>query len=273
MSCVRHVSILLEVIKTRKMFIRPTIKPRYTPVQITSHVGASVVRHVPAADLSECSICQVPIRLNKETLECNHCFHTSCIYRWLDRSKTCPTCRAPVINLPVPSGNQNRIEDVIKAMKRGTDFVRHASATPWRPPMYHEWYAEKLGLGADYIKRCEDWKAAHPTIEPVKDKALAIDSDPILKMMKKYSKKGALTDSGTPQPARPPLDRMVVAWECAGYTPEQIELAVARQQYAESMLDVRQQAINSIFGNYPSASKPTTKKSKKVIKAVKKKMG
>ena len=170
------------------------------------------------------------------------------------------------------SGESGRVGEVVDAMRRGVGFVRRPTKSSWRPPMNHEWYAKKMGLGADYIKRCEDWKAAHPHVEPVKDKVLAIDSDPILKMMKKYSKKGALTDSGTPQPARPPLDRMAVAWECAGYTPEQIELAVARQQYAESMLDVRQQAINSIFGNYPSASKPTHKnKSKKVIKAVKKK--
>jgi hypothetical protein len=99
-----------------------------------------------------------------------------------------------------------------------------------------------------------------------------IDPVPVTKMMKKYSKKGKPFDGGDfAQPARPPLDRMMVAWECAGYTPEDIELARARLEFAESQMDVRQQALDTVFAKYPSASKPASK-TKKVIKAVKKKM-
>lgn len=43
----------------------------------------------------ECAICQ-GTRSDAAfcALNCGHCFHTVCVYQWLERSPTCPGCRA-----------------------------------------------------------------------------------------------------------------------------------------------------------------------------------
>jgi hypothetical protein len=173
----------------------------------------------------------------------------------------------------IPTGTPGRVGEVVDAINRGAGSIARDERPAWRPPPEYEFYAKKLGLGPAFIKRCEEWHAAHPPPKPVVKIEQFLDHEPVLRAMKKYSKKGPPTESGIPQPTRPPLHVMKVAWECAGYTQEQIELAVARLEYAESQLDVRQRALDAIFGEYPSASKPTPKaKAKKTIKAVKKKM-
>lgn len=228
-SCACHECIISGSPKTNKMFIRPTIKPRYVPVQFTSQVNRSG------------AICSQWVVNNYSDI--------------------------------VASGTSGRVGEVVDAMNRGSGYVKHAKMSDWRPPIHYEWYAKKMGLGPEFITRCEDWFKNNQFSDKVRADEMVIDSSPIIKMMKKYAKKGKPTEAGVPQPTRPPIDRMMVAWECAGYSKEQIELAVARQEFADSMLDVRQQAIDSIFGNYPSAYKSTPKNKKKVIKAVKKKMG
>ena len=91
--------------------------------------------------------------------------------------------------------------------------------------------------------------------------------------MKKYSKKGPpLFDNGPHLPTSPPLHQLVVAWECAGYSNQDIESAVARYELKESQMDAQQEALDKIFSKYKSASKSAPKNAKKIIKAVKKKM-
>jgi len=172
----------------------------------------------------------------------------------------------------IASGTCGRAGEISDLLNKGIGSVRFKAPSEWRPPQQYEWYAQKLGLGPEFVKRCEDWHAKHQTTEQARAEELVIDPEPILKMLKKYSKKGKPTDSGMHAPARPPLDRMVVAWECAGYTPDVIAKAVDRQNLAEKQMDLRQKAINDIFGNYASTSKPAPKNKKKIIKAVKKKM-
>ena len=46
----------------------------------------------PSEDV--CSICRCTLGLGTETMACNHRFHTMCIHRWIQRSSTCPVCRA-----------------------------------------------------------------------------------------------------------------------------------------------------------------------------------
>jgi hypothetical protein len=45
-------------------------------------------------DEEVCSICRCSLGLGTETMNCNHRFHTMCIHRWMQRSGTCPMCRA-----------------------------------------------------------------------------------------------------------------------------------------------------------------------------------
>ena len=171
----------------------------------------------------------------------------------------------------VPSGTMGRVGEICDAMNKGSDNVTRPH-TQWLPPNQYEWYAKKMGLGPEFIKRCEDWHAANPTKVYKNTHTQVIDPEPVLKMMKKYSKKGPPTENGNSTPTRPPIDRLMVAWECAGYSAAQIEMAVARLEFMESQMEVNQKALDAIFGNYSSASKPVKTKTKKLIKAVKKKM-
>jgi hypothetical protein len=41
-----------------------------------------------------CSICRCELGLGTESMQCGHRFHTMCIHRWMQRSETCPVCRA-----------------------------------------------------------------------------------------------------------------------------------------------------------------------------------
>jgi|APCry1669189665_1035243.scaffolds.fasta_scaffold19929_3 hypothetical protein len=172
----------------------------------------------------------------------------------------------------IPTGTYGRVGDVCAKINLGAGSVSQNFKAPWSPPLDYKSYAIKKNMGPEFLKKCEDWYKDHPHVAYVPAKLPDIDPVPVTKMMKKYSRKGPeFEGSSFAQPTRPPLDRMMVAWECAGYTPESIELARARLEFAESQMDVRQQALDTIFARYPSASKPASKK-KKVIKAVKKKM-
>lgn len=54
--------------------------------------GAEDVDEDPSEDV--CPICRCVLGLGTETMTCNHRFHTMCIHRWMQRSETCPVCRA-----------------------------------------------------------------------------------------------------------------------------------------------------------------------------------
>jgi len=143
----------------------------------------------------------------------------------------------------------------------------------WVPPLNYEWLAKKLGLGPAYVARCKEWYDTHQIFLPAKLEGPVIDPAPILQLMKKYSKKGPpLFENGPPLPTSPPLHQVVVAWECAGYSKQDIEMAAARYELKEAQMDTQQDALDKIFSKYKSASKSTPKTAKKIIKAVKKKM-
>lgn len=176
---------------------------------------------------------------------------------------------------PVPTGHPSRVGEIIDKMRRGADCVRRPSKQPWRPPLSYEWYADMMYTGdakEAFLQRCREWHAANPPVHVEKPAPPVIDPEPILKLFAKYAKRGDPFEGGTTgQPIRPPIEKMKVAWELAGYPPERIAKAVAHFQHLEDTSEERQKALDEIFAKYPSASKPTPKP-KKVIKAVKKKM-
>ena len=57
-------------------------------------------RNYDCSETTECSICTQAFKEYEDVtpLPCNmaHCFHKSCITRWLITSPTCPICRASV---------------------------------------------------------------------------------------------------------------------------------------------------------------------------------
>lgn len=162
------------------------------------------------------------------------------------------------------------------AMRRGNDCVSRPPKQPWTPPRDYEWYAEQVIPAAEraaFIQRCKDWHEANPPKRRDPPPELVLDHEPVLKLFAKYAKKGPPFDGCTaPQPTVPPLAKLKVAWELAGYPPERIAKAEAHIRHLEETSEERQKVLDAIFAKYPSASKPTPKP-KKVIKAVKKKMG
>ena len=58
---------------------------------------------------NECAICLRVIRFDEERrTACNHVFHTVCLETWLNRSPTCPLCRA---QLPRPEDDDSDATD------------------------------------------------------------------------------------------------------------------------------------------------------------------
>lgn len=51
--------------------------------------------HVPKLDVN-CAICLSKL-YDPCYLNCNHCFHTNCLNKWLSYSNTCPVCRQPIL--------------------------------------------------------------------------------------------------------------------------------------------------------------------------------
>ena len=174
----------------------------------------------------------------------------------------------------VPSGHRSRVGSIIDSMRLGDDAVRRPFEK-WSPPSDYEWYAERVIPEAQrgaFIDRCKQWHAAHPPKVSSRPSPPVIDTEPILKLFAKYAKKGPpFEGSEIRQPTVPPLAKLKVAWELAGYPPNRVRKAVQHIQHLIDTSEERQEALEAIFAKYPSASKPTPKP-KKVIKAVKKKM-
>ena len=65
-------------------------------ISFTSVLRGSSGFHLPGA--GECTVCQFDLEADDAVrlLPCRHCFHTTCIDPWFERSTCCPTCRAAV---------------------------------------------------------------------------------------------------------------------------------------------------------------------------------
>eukprot|EP01134_Creolimax_fragrantissima_P001423 CFRG1423T1 len=50
-----------------------------------------------AAIDNTCIICREDMETNAKKLPCGHIFHLACLRSWLERQRTCPTCRRPVL--------------------------------------------------------------------------------------------------------------------------------------------------------------------------------
>lgn len=83
---------------------------RFLPPRYDYHRPLPVSRHdcsvcdIETGDSGrECVICMSPVDVaaasQRMLTPCDHCFHSTCLERWLAVSMTCPTCRKP---LPPP---------------------------------------------------------------------------------------------------------------------------------------------------------------------------
>lgn len=59
----------------------------------------------------ECSICQEDCKIGDEVVyltKCQHHFHHGCIKEWMERSQSCPVCRADVVDTLENPGSQSQ---------------------------------------------------------------------------------------------------------------------------------------------------------------------
>ena len=48
--------------------------------------------------MDDCSICYEGLETSTKTLDCSHIFHMKCISTWCVNAKTCPLCRAVIVD-------------------------------------------------------------------------------------------------------------------------------------------------------------------------------
>lgn len=53
----------------------------------------------------DCSICCDDTGNNTTNLKCNHSYHTKCIFKWFETSKTCPLCRKNIVECSTCNGS------------------------------------------------------------------------------------------------------------------------------------------------------------------------
>lgn len=162
-----------------------------------------------------------------------------------------------------PSGTPGRVGEIIDRMRLGASSVRTPAKRPWTPPRDYEFIAKfmKPEEREDYLARCKAWVDAHPPPPlPEPKPPLQVNNELVVALFNKWS------------PSVPPIAERVKVYRAAGYPESVIENAIARDKMLEETADARQEVIDKLFAKWPSAGK-STPKPKKVIKAVKKRMG
>lgn len=71
--------------------------------QVPSH-GTSRASSKSRPHELQCPVCQDDVKVGEKVavLPCDHAFHKECISPWLERDRTCPTCRREVYPTAVP---------------------------------------------------------------------------------------------------------------------------------------------------------------------------
>lgn len=161
----------------------------------------------------------------------------------------------------VPSGAPGLAGAIVDKMRLGDDHVKRPVRKEWTPPLDWELVVRHMAEGERqaYTARCLAWFEAHPppVRAPPQIKS-EIDHQLIAAMYAKWN-------------TRPPLEERLKVFRAAGHTEAYIEKVRARDAHWHATKAERDAAFELIFAKWPSASKPVPK-SKKVIKAVKKRV-
>lgn len=156
----------------------------------------------------------------------------------------------------IPSGTPGRVGEIADAMNRGDGAVARVK-THWTPPTTYEFIASKMPKeqGDAYIKRAEEWIAAHPP-RALREPPPPLEYD--MEMVAVYFQKLR---------TMPDKSELMKLWRRAGIPEARILQSLAWHEKEEAMADENQQKIDAIFG---PAEVKKIKKVAKVIKAVKK---
>lgn len=80
-------AICLNSMKNKYIFIGKTKYENISKTDIYDRLSRGLSSYPIAIDKSSYNICQ---------LQCNHKFHKKCLFKWLNKSFTCPLCRSPL---------------------------------------------------------------------------------------------------------------------------------------------------------------------------------
>ena len=81
----------------------PEPEPRSAPADADSAPGKATADELELLTLKahdECPICLEPYSAENPAIvtACNHRFHLSCLYEWVERSDTCAMCLSPIVS-------------------------------------------------------------------------------------------------------------------------------------------------------------------------------
>ena len=82
-----HCAICLNSMNKKYIFIGNTKYEDIPKSDIYDRLSKGLSAYPIAIDKSSYNICK---------LECNHKFHKKCLFKWLNKSFTCPLCRSPI---------------------------------------------------------------------------------------------------------------------------------------------------------------------------------
>ena len=86
----------VEQARLRRALIRHLFRIFYLETQVDVDTKFPAIPY-PHEDEEQCSVCMRPFNnTSVRLLTCEHVFHTECIDEWIQRSETCPLCRATI---------------------------------------------------------------------------------------------------------------------------------------------------------------------------------
>lgn len=161
----------------------------------------------------------------------------------------------------VPSGTPGRVGEILDNMRTGL-YAKELPPPIWKPSIDYKFIATAMpSVQADeYINLSEEWfKTNTKNFERAPKVRVDINPEPILTVFEKS------------WPHCPSAEDHVEAAKRAGYSAYKVEKLARWYKWRSETEDSRQEALDAIFAKWPAASKPTPK-TRKVIKAVKKKI-
>lgn len=85
--------------------------PTMSTAQLQEIPNAAITKEVEDSQI-QCAVCFEKFNLNESgvrKLPCDHLFHDTCIFPWLQSNASCPICRAQL-----PNANQNNGKALIR---------------------------------------------------------------------------------------------------------------------------------------------------------------
>eukprot|EP00051_Salpingoeca_urceolata_P022041 m.352788 g.352788 ORF g.352788 m.352788 type:complete len:619 (+) comp19903_c22_seq7:157-2013(+) len=126
--------IIRDLLTTFRSFVRrlnDLILMRQVTANMDQRYPDATPEELAAAD-NTCIICREEM-LRAKKLPCGHMFHIRCLRSWLERQRTCPTCRANVLDLVAAQAREEQAAARARALANPPMAPNMAPPMPWPP--------------------------------------------------------------------------------------------------------------------------------------------